>query len=29
MGERWIAVTSMLAMAWIVFIALIIENYLF
>lgn len=29
MGEQWIAVTSMLAVAWIVFIALIIERYLF
>ncbi|SDO28877.1 hypothetical protein SAMN04490208_3261 [Pseudomonas poae] len=29
MGEQWIAVTSVLAMAWIVFIALIIERYLF
>lgn len=28
MGGQWVAITSMLAVAWIVFIALIIERYL-
>lgn len=28
MGEHWVAITSLLLMAWVVFIALAIEKFL-